>query len=108
MSLIDAQSRVAAFTTEHGMDAPLGTRMLDVVSEVGELAKEVLEGSAYGATAPALHEESWQGELGDLVFSVLSLANLTEVDLDAALADTLHKYRERMASTGTPGSGSRD
>lgn len=36
------------------------------------------------------------------------LANLTDVDLDAALADTLDKYRRRMASTGTPRSGSHE
>lgn len=105
MSLSDAQSNVAAFTSGHGLEAPISARVLDVVSEVGELAKEVLEGSAYGSKAPVLGA-SWEGELGDLAFSVLSLANLTDVDLDVALADTLDKYRRRMASTGTPGSGS--
>lgn len=105
MSLSDAQSNVAAFTSEHGLDAPLSARILDVVSEVGELAKEVLEGSAYGAKAPVLRA-SWEGELGDLLFSVLCLANQTDVDLEVALAATLDKYRGRMASTGTPGSGS--
>lgn len=107
MSLSSAQSDVAAFTSEHGLEAPVSARVLDVVSEVGELAKEVLEGSAYGAKDPVL-PGSWQGELGDLAFSILSLANLTDVDLDAALADTLDKYQRRMASTGTPGSGSHD
>lgn len=107
MSLSDAQTSVAAFTSEHDLEAPVSARVLDVVSEVGELAKEVLEGSAYGAKAPVMGA-NWEGELGDLVFSVLSLANITDVDLDAALADTLDKYRRRMASTGTPGSGSHE
>ena len=107
MSLSDAQSNVAAFISEHDLEAPISARVLDVVSEVGELAKEVLEGSGYGSEEPVLGA-SWDGELGDLVFSVLSLANLTDVDLDAALADTLDKYAHRMESTGTPGSGSHD
>lgn len=107
MSLSDAQSNVTMFTSEHALEAPISARVLDVVSEAGELAKELLESSDYGSKTPELGA-SWRGELGDLVFSVLSLANLTDVDLDAALTDTLEKYRRRMASTGTPGSGSHD
>lgn len=107
MSLSTAQSNVATFTSDHDLEAPVSARVLDVVSEVGELAKEALEASAYGSKAPVLRA-SWQGELGDLIFSVLSLANSTDVDLDTALADTLDKYRHRMASTGTAGSGSHD
>lgn len=103
MSLHQAQADVAEFTHEQGLDTPVSARLLDVVSEVGELAKEFLEGSAYGKEAAVLRS-SWDGELGDLIFSVLSLANVTNVDLEVALADTLDKYRRRMASTGTPGS----
>ena len=48
-----AQKRVKDFMGEQGLSFSPEARMLDLVSEVGELAKEVLKGSDYG-TAPLL------------------------------------------------------
>jgi hypothetical protein len=79
-------------------------RALDLVSEVGELAKEILEGTDYGS---ALFEapEGWTGELGDSLFALVCLANSTGVDLEAALNAALEKYRERLALGGYAESG---
>jgi NTP pyrophosphatase (non-canonical NTP hydrolase) len=43
-------------------------------------------------------------ELGDLLFSIVSLANATDVDVETALDRTLAKYRRRLTERGTPGS----
>ena len=48
-----AQKQVNDFMEAQGLSFSLEARMLDLVSEVGELAKEVLKGSDYG-TAPLL------------------------------------------------------
>jgi hypothetical protein len=78
------QRTVASLVEESGIEAPVHVRLLDLVSEVGELSKEVLEAADY---APFNPPENF--------------ANSTAVDLEAALA----KYRERMALGGDPGSG---
>ena len=90
---LSMQGSVAAFVEEHGL-----------VSEVGELAKEILEGTAYGR-APFEVPEGWTGELGDALFALVCLANSTGVDLEAALNAALEKYRERLAFGGDAGSG---
>ena len=98
------QGSVAAFVEEYGLEAPVHARALDLVSEVGELAKEILEGTDYGS-APFEAPEGWTGELGDSLFALVCLANSTGVDLEAALNAALEKYRERLALGGDAGSG---
>src|SRR3712207_6252676 len=59
------QESVAVFVEEHGLEAPVHARALDLASEVGELAKEILEGTDYGR-APFEVPEGWTGELGEI------------------------------------------
>ena len=98
------QQVVAEFVAAHHLDASPEIRVLDLVSEVGELAKEVLKGSAYGQQQFRSTEE-WAVELADCFFSLICLANGTGVDLDAALAAVLAKYQRRLRQTGEAGSG---
>jgi NTP pyrophosphatase (non-canonical NTP hydrolase) len=98
------QRTVAGFVEEAGIEAPLEARLLDLVSEVGELSKEVLEATRYGRT-PFDAPDGWAGELGDVLFSLVCIANSTGVDLGTALDGTLDKYRERLALGGDAGSG---
>jgi NTP pyrophosphatase (non-canonical NTP hydrolase) len=74
------------------------------MSEVGELSKEVLEGTRYGR-APFNASDGWVGELGDVLFALVCIANSTSVDLGTALGGALDKYRERLALGGDAGSG---
>ncbi|MCA1847537.1 MAG: nucleotide pyrophosphohydrolase [Actinobacteria bacterium] len=98
------QRTVASFVEEAGIEAPVEARLLDLVSEVGELSKEALEGTRYGR-APLRPPDGWAGELGDVFFSLICLANSSGVDLEAALDEALGKYRERFALGGDVGSG---
>lgn len=63
-----AQKQVNDFMEAQGLSFSLEARMLDLVSEVGELAKEVLKGSDYG-TAPLLPGAGLEEEMGDCLFS---------------------------------------
>ncbi len=101
---LSLQGSVAAFVEEYGLEAPVHARALDLASEVGELAKETLEGTHYSST-PFEAPEGWTAELGDTLFALVCLANSTGVDLEAALTGTLEKYRERLALGGGAGSG---
>ena len=98
------QRTVASFVEEAGIEAPVEARLLDLVSEVGELSKEVLEGTGYGH-APFQLPDGWADELGDVFFALVCLANATGVDLGVALGGALDRYRERLAFGGGAGSG---
>ena len=99
-----AQKRVRDFIGEHGLSLSPETRMLDLVSEVGELAKEVLKGSGYG-TVPLQSGAGLEEEMGDCLFSLLALCSAAGLDAERALAAALEKYTSRAARTGQVGSG---
>ena len=94
-----AQQAVADFVQRHGLETDVEHRLLDLVSEVGELAKEVLKGTQYGRV-PAALAPNWQTELGDVLFSLFCLGNTTNVDLESALREALEKYEQRLAVYG--------
>jgi NTP pyrophosphatase (non-canonical NTP hydrolase) len=98
------QERVASFVDMHALRAGAEARLLDLVSEVGELAKEVLEATRYGEQ-PFATTAAWDEELADVFFSLICLANATNVNMDTALEGALEKYRRRLAGRGDAGSG---
>ncbi|WP_420842737.1 MazG nucleotide pyrophosphohydrolase domain-containing protein [Fervidibacillus albus] len=44
-------------------------------------------------------------EIGDVLFSLICLANQTETNLEDSLAQILEKYEKRFAAKGDVGSG---
>ncbi len=96
------QQRVASFVEAHDLDAPPAYRLLDLVSEVGELAKDANESTGYGAAPRDL--ELSEDELGDVRFALLALAASLDIDADAALETALAKYESRLAESEGPGS----
>jgi NTP pyrophosphatase (non-canonical NTP hydrolase) len=104
MSTKDLQQRVAEFVTARGLDTDVAHRLLDAVSELGEVAKEVLKGCRYGSEK-FVATPNWSDELGDIVFSLICLANQTGVDLEQAIEGALLKYEQRLTRGGDAGSG---
>ena len=104
MNLKLRQQQIAEFVIKHQIETTPAARTLDLMSEVGEVAKEVLKGSNYGK-----HDfhptPNWESELADALFSLICLANRTDVNLDAALDGVLAKYRQRLIERGDAGSG---
>jgi NTP pyrophosphatase (non-canonical NTP hydrolase) len=98
------QETVLEFVDDHHLEIEVPYRMLDLVSELGEVAKEVLKSSHYGITR-FLPENKWEDELGDLFFSLICLANSTGVNLEEALNNVLQKYEERLIAKDNAGSG---
>lgn len=98
------QASVAEFVTKHKLEVSVEVRLLDLVSEVGELAKESLKGTQYGKV-PFAPPSGWSGELADVLFSLVCVANSSGIDLEQALQGALAKYGERLARKGEPGSG---
>lgn len=100
---MDAQSRVADFVTTNDLGAPAAYRLLDAVSELGEVAKEVCTSTGYGDDPDAVAVA--EDELGDALFALLALCEELDVDAEAALETALSKYDERLEETGAAGSG---
>ncbi len=97
------QKRVAAFKKKHGLRSSPEHAALDLASEVGELAKEILSSSDYGRKR-FKKTRAAAGELGDVYYSLLFLANELGVDADAELCGALRKYEARLRKRGSPGS----
>ncbi len=100
----EEQRAAAEFARAHGLNLEPQTRLLDLVSELGELSKELLKASRYGER-PIAVTAGIEEETGDCVFSLFCLADSLGVDAGAALSAALEKYRRRFAKTGQTGSG---
>lgn len=97
------QTKVGEFVKHHQLETTVEHRLLDLLSELGEVAKEVLKNSSYGKKR-FQPQEAWEEEMGDLFFSTICLANSTGVDLDKALEKVIAKYRMRLQQKGDAGS----
>ncbi|SMO36611.1 MazG-like family protein [Halorubrum cibi] len=100
---MEEQERVSAFVEEHGLETDLAYRVLDLESEVGEVAKEVTTSTDYGSSPEAA--EVATDEIGDCLFALLALAEAADVDAGEALEVALAKYEDRIEATGGAGSG---
>lgn len=101
------QKLVQKFNEEkmcHKEKMTVEARMLDITSESGELAKEVLKSTNY-VTKEFVVTEDFEMELGDVLYSLLSLAIETNVDAESCLKKVLKKYESRITNAGNMGSG---
>ena len=55
------------FVKNHNLESSVESRLLDLLSEIGGLAKEALKGSGYGKN-PFTQTEVWEEELADAFF----------------------------------------
>jgi NTP pyrophosphatase (non-canonical NTP hydrolase) len=100
---MDAQTRVAEFVEANDLQAPVAYRLLDTVSELGEVAKEVCTSTDYGGDPAAVDVP--EDELGDSLFALLALCEELDVDAEDALETALTKYESRIDENGDAGSG---
>ena len=97
------QEVVKEFMASYSLECDLQSRMLDLVSEMGELSKEVLKGTSYGKNDFQI-TPNFEIELGDVFFSLCCVASQTNFDLSEALSKALLKYEERMKTKKSIGS----
>ncbi|MDO8489859.1 MAG: MazG-like family protein [bacterium] len=99
----ESQKKIKKFMDDNNMNNSIEYRMLDLVDEVGEVAKEICKMSGYGTRKPEFRKEIAL-ELGDAFYSLISVANFYDVDLEASLDLVLEKYKKRIQKGGHPGS----
>ena len=89
---MEIQEKVKKFCEEHNLTGSAEIRMLDLVSEIGEVAKEIIKTTDYGKKEAEYRKEI-ESELGDALFSLMTVANTYDVDMEAALNKVLEKYK---------------
>ena len=100
------QNKVKTFNEEILKNQPLSPqlRILDIQSELGELSKEILKSTNYGKQKFIVSND-FHLEFGDTLYSLICLANETNIDMEKALDDVLAKYKKRFEQKGNAGSG---
>jgi len=98
----EIQERIKKFCKENNMESPAEHRVLDTMSELGEVAKEILKMSNYGRK-PIEYRDELKSELGDVLYSLITIANTFDIDLEDALHQVLEKYEKRLKK-GSAGS----
>lgn len=99
---MEEQKKVEEFVEKHDMEATSAFRVLDLVAEVGEIASDAAKSADYGMKEGEL--EVKKDELGDALFSLISVANDLGIDLEEALDESLEKYEARIEEKGDAGS----
>jgi NTP pyrophosphatase (non-canonical NTP hydrolase) len=104
MRVLGFQDQVAEFVAEYDLETGVEARLLDLLSELGEVAKEILKGSQYGK-AEFVPAPDWEEELADAFFSLICIANTTGVNLESTSDQVLQKNQARLDERGEAGSG---
>ena|SRR5689334_5045571 len=99
MNLVELQQRVDSFVRAYDLQAPPEHRVLDLASEVGELAKEALRSAHYGSR-PFTPTNAWRDEMGDVLFALICLANTSDVNLESVLLEAIYRLETRKKAGG--------
>lgn len=98
------QEKVNELIKKYNLESSTEIRYIDLVSEVGELGKEILKGNDYG-NKEFVATDNLESEIGDTLFSLICVANGFNIDLNLALENVLEKYEDRFSTKGNIGSG---
>lgn len=92
------QQKVKEFNNNlpcHKKPMPVNARLLDIQSELGELSKEYLKSTKYGTENFKLSND-FKLEFGDVIYSLLSLANEININTEDCLNLAIQKYKKRL------------
>ncbi len=98
------QRKANKFALKYNLHHSPMVHALDLVSEVGEVAKEIIVATEYGRQSAQFNQPDIDYEMGDVLYSLCLLASAAGVDLGEALDASLAKYEERMQKRGHSGS----
>ena len=79
---------------EEGYWPPL-SMLASIIEEVGELAREINSLEGYKTKKSTETKVSLGEELGDLIFSIVCLANYYKIDLEDVFKKAIEKYTKR-------------
>ncbi len=88
------------FIAQYHLETQPAFSLLDIMSELGEVAKELLKATDYGRRPGSANAERMREEIGDLMFAVAYLSTLYDVDPEAAMWDSVRKFERRLQRGG--------
>jgi len=94
LNLNEIQEKIDLWVKNHGdYWSPL-SMLCAIVEEIGEIAREINSLEGY---KPKKKEEKGElfEEMGDLLFSIICLANYYDIKLDNAILKSIKKFSER-------------
>ena len=97
------QEKVEEAVKKYNLSGDASVKYIDLTSEIGELGKEILKGNDYGMKEFEKTEDTAM-ELGDVLFSLICVANELDIDMDGALDAVLIKYARRFEEKSSIGS----
>lgn len=89
------QEKVKNFCNDFNLDSGVEFKVLDLISEVGEFSKEVLKATDYGKEKVDSNDEL-KMEIGDIFYSLITIANSLDLNLDEALDEVLEHNKKRL------------
>ena len=95
MTLAEAQAAIDAWIKANGGYWPPLSLLARLTEETGEVAREYNHRFGSKRKKGSEGEADLAGELADVLFILLAMANEQGIDLDAALRQTLEKVRVR-------------
>lgn len=100
---MDMVSMIKEFNKRLGGSLDASTRMMDISSEAGELAKEVIKSTGYGERGFS-KTNGVEMEVGDLLYSTITFALENGIDPTGAVERVILKYENRINMKGNMGS----
>ncbi len=94
------QKKVEKLINKYKLNCNYETRYIDLVSEVGELGKELIKGSNYNSKEYNKTPNT-KIELGDCLFSLFALCSELDINAEEALDDAINKYNNRFNETNS-------
>lgn len=99
----EIQEKVNEMIKRYNLESTNEIRFIDLASEVGELGKEILKGNDYGKK-DFCKTDNVESEIGDVLFSLICIANGMNISLGKAIEKVLKKYENRFLNNGNIGS----
>ena len=96
-SLENIQNEVDDWIKNHGgYWSPL-SMLASIMEEVGEISREINHLEGFKPRKPTEKEGELSQEVGDLLFSVICLANYYKINLNEEIESVIKKYTKRDA-----------
>lgn len=96
------QLMVTDFNQKRILSVDRSLRALDLSSEIGEVCKLAFS----EGVGKKIEINKWEEELGDVLYSLLSLMSELDIEAEKALSKVLEKYQGRIANRNSMDSGS--
>lgn len=94
------QNKVNDLIDKYNLNITTEIRYVDLVSEIGELGKEIIKATNYNQKEFSVTKDT-KGELGDCLFSLLALCSNLDINANEALEEALYKYKKRFEEKGS-------